>query len=369
MVRLHLLIWLQANRRVEIVPGVSVEQWATMEEYENMNAYVAHMHTSGVWIDTPMLFAASAVYGVQIVCFVGKGEPEAIIAPSVAVLQEAPVCTIANINNVHFVALHPDQCEAPVAGPSDSKGDLLLLPSAADEAGDDEACAPSEDQWVRGHTVDHDASGSMMVLGGLIFAWQPFSTEGMQSDIKEAIRGLDIDQTLDTTSYVFQTLQWRDAVKLWQWEQKDKSEGVDREHVYQLAARFHASRGIRSGRSKQFAKSRRLCTKLNMRCIVDSLSKKCEKNSAAHTCLDVFRALPQSVLRWRRLWYSLPKADREQRLVAMFSEQKGNAISVGEGSVGVFLLRSPSWPSLGFSGRFESHPDSSQAASTCGNLA
>ena len=332
--RLQLLIWLQANRELEIAPGVSIAHWTSMEGYENFNAYVAHVHTSGVWIDTPMLFAASAVYGVQIVCFVGKGEPEAIIAPSVADLPEVPVCTIANINNVHFVALRPDQCEAPVAGPSDSKGDLLLLPSAADEAEEDGATPPSEDQWVRGHTVDDDTSASMLVLGGLIFAWKPFSTDGMQSDIKDALRGLDLEQTVDATSSVFQTLQRRDAIKLWQREQKEKQEGVDREHVYQLAARFHASRGIRGGRSKQFAKSRRLCTKLNMRCIVEALGKKCAKHGAAHTCLDVFRALPLCVLRWRRLWYSLPKADREQRLVDMYGEQKGNGIAIVEGSVG-----------------------------------
>ena len=38
----------------------------------------------------------------------------------------------------------------------------------------------------------------------------------------------------------------------------------------------------------------------------------------AHTCLDAFRAAPATVLRWRKLWHALPKADRHHRLVHMF---------------------------------------------------
>ena len=319
-----------------MVPGVTIADWVTMEGgHADMAAYVAHMHQSGVWVDTPMLYAASAVYGMQIICFVGSGDPQAIIAPAVASLPEAPMCTIANVNNVHFFALHPDDREEIVAGPLDSKGDLLCVYSA-DGAGQDEETEPSEDQWVRGSSAPLATSSNFLVLGSLINVWKPFSTDGMQGELRKMLRHVELDQTTDTMSQCFQTLQWRDAVKLWQWEQKERMEGIDREHTYKLAAQFHESRGIRCGRAKLFGKSRRLLLQLDIRTIVRNMETPCEKRNAAHTCLDVFRAMPQCILRWRQLWYAIPKHDRHQRLVDMFREQRDADVAAHAGPV--FLM-------------------------------
>jgi len=74
--RYMLLIWLRDHAHVEIVPGTTIEAWVCMGEYASLEAYIAAMRQPRTWIDTPMLVAASAVFDMQFVIFVGRGEPE-----------------------------------------------------------------------------------------------------------------------------------------------------------------------------------------------------------------------------------------------------------------------------------------------------
>jgi hypothetical protein len=69
--RCMLLLWIRDNANVEPLPGVSVASWVCMEGYASMQAFIEAMRKPRVWVDTPMLVAASGVFEIQVVCFVG----------------------------------------------------------------------------------------------------------------------------------------------------------------------------------------------------------------------------------------------------------------------------------------------------------
>ena len=99
--RLMMCIWIRDNASVELLPGTTVEQYVQMEDCDSIGTYVNGMKTPGKWIDTLMLFAASAVFKVQFVCLM----PEPC-APSLVGQQSLLVCAIAKCN-LHFWALEP----------------------------------------------------------------------------------------------------------------------------------------------------------------------------------------------------------------------------------------------------------------------
>ena len=117
----------------------------------------------------------------------------------------------------------------------------------------------------------------------------------------------------------FEVLQWRDAMKLSQWESLDIAAGVDRENVYQVAKRFHATSDKAHRRYNQYQKSRKICNKLTSKSVSSSIVKPCAA-SGRHHCLDVFREAPGAVLRWRKIWYAMPKPDREARMQNMYNK-------------------------------------------------
>ena len=108
ILRFKLLIWLQKNKGMEIVPGVSVSDWALMEGSPSWEAYVKSMKVPGTWIDTAMLMAASALFNIQVVCFLGAGEAHLLAAPPIAAsADEVPIAFVANSHNVHFCCMPP----------------------------------------------------------------------------------------------------------------------------------------------------------------------------------------------------------------------------------------------------------------------
>ena len=133
----------------QIAPGVSFEQWVTMEGFESMAAYIAHMQRPGTWVDTPMLTAASGLFGMQIIVFVGRGDPQLLAAPSVQNLLIAPMATIACVANVHFFAVHPEvhDVDTHIPQPAEpcASSDAELLPLGNGGAASHEQAEPSED--------------------------------------------------------------------------------------------------------------------------------------------------------------------------------------------------------------------------------
>ena len=91
------------NAAAELLPGLSLADWAIMDGQPSFVSYISHMRNPHVWVDAPMLHAASAVLGLQIVCFMGSPEPSIIAAPNVLSQAESPAAVIADVGNWHFL--------------------------------------------------------------------------------------------------------------------------------------------------------------------------------------------------------------------------------------------------------------------------
>ena len=65
LLRLKLCLWLKQNAAREIVPDVTILDWVQLP----IDEYILLMQKDKQWLDTPMLSAASAVLGIQIMFF------------------------------------------------------------------------------------------------------------------------------------------------------------------------------------------------------------------------------------------------------------------------------------------------------------
>ena len=86
-----------------------------------------------------------------------------------------------------------------------------------------------------------------------------------------------------------------------------------------LYSRSHPDKLRRHHGPDAFGKSQRLSGKLSLESIQKQLNLQCWRNEKPHTCLDMLKSAASGVLRWRQLWFSLPKADRDARLRMMFA--------------------------------------------------
>ena len=288
--------------------GVSVADWTMMEGFASVQDYLRVMRVPHTWIDTPMLVAASAVFHVQFVCFLGRGEPHLLAAPDIVQSSaDVPVGFLANSDNVHFYACHPtadvDGCEE-VSG-MDPAGDTLkasMISSAGafEPSADAQDTEPSEDQLSRGLPNSLPlTSDSIFALCHCLNTWGDIFS-APSDELSAMLRAVETSTTDNSAASAFEVLRWRDAIKLLQWESLEQSAGMDRSNVYQIAK--HHQKHPRHGRYKQFVKSRKILNKLVLQNIVEALAKTCDRH-AGHTCLDAFRAQPTVVLRWRKLWY------------------------------------------------------------------
>ena len=136
----------------------------------------------------------------------------------------------------------------------------------------------------------------------------------------ESTEPLEVGSDAPVLKHVNQVLHWRDAAKLCQWEEAE-AETIEREDQYRLAKR-HLARYGSIERRNAFTKTQRLAPLLDQTQISNELRKPCERGTRTHNCLDVCRTAPEVVLRWRKLWYSMPKSDRDSRLADMFRRSK-----------------------------------------------
>ena len=341
-IRRLLVQWLRSPAGSAVVPDMSVRQWIEFEmetQYASFESYLAAMTRAGTWIDTAMMYAASAVFGVQIVMLIGRDEPQLIAAAPILGRNGVPVALIANLANIHFFALKPrQQLDAIVhpdiasTVPEDIDGDMLLTccQSAPDE--DDAELQPDPEETPirrteQAHQTDEGkaeplalapaAEDNMFTICSEISRWDPFSSQPTSLPSLLRSLGASAGQRCNS-SCVHSALQLRDGLKMLQWESSDEAVGVNREYQHCIARRHYAQAGV-AYREKNFERSQRLQKVLSLNRVVANLNEKCWKNEKEHRCLDDFRKAPQAVLRWRTLWYSLPKPDRDERLRRMFS--------------------------------------------------
>jgi hypothetical protein len=136
------------------------------------------------------------------------------------------------------------------------------------------------------------------------------------------VRQADTSQPEDPSDQTLEILQWRSAVKLMQHEEAEQKAGIDRQFHLNLGKAYLVEKAHRQKKSSMFTKSRRLCYKLFLPGISKALASPCHKHGKEHTCLNAFRSQPGLVLRWRKMWFALPKEDRDERLRRMFAEAR-----------------------------------------------
>ena len=180
--------------------------------------------------------------------------------------------------------------------------------------------APSEDQCSRQSSMMQSSGASsdnaLFVPCERLSKWDSFGIPSQE--VGEAVRQQASVDSNDMVATTLQVLQWRDAIKLAQWERSERQAGLHREHVYQIAKQ-NVSSSVTCNRYRTFTKSRKIANKLNLAKVLADISGPCEKQGTPHTCLHAFRLQPGAALQWRKLWYALPKQDRETRPVDEFA--------------------------------------------------
>lgn len=314
--RLKFLIWLKQNLDHEMLPQLTVGDWMLMDGDVSHGAYLKRMRECGEWIDCPMLYGASATLQVQLVCFLAHGVPQIVVANTNRHANDLPILLLANANNTHFWAVEPSENIGTPMPSRATKGDLLsehYSSVCTDDVSSVDFAEPSENIGTPMPIATHDVFEMAVEL----MEWKPFETP----DVNSRVLALSVQTEEDNVANdIYTVVRWREAIKLHQWESMDRKAGIDREDQYCIARKHLATFGRTP---RQASKSQKLLAKLCLANVVVSLRARCEKASKKHRCLDIFRDKPKIVLRWRRLWYALPKDDRTRRLADMFRCELG----------------------------------------------
>jgi hypothetical protein len=333
VMRIMLLIWVRDNKDVEIVPCVKLTQLIEMETAGRTSAYIEMMSHPRVWIDTPMLLAMSAVFNVQLVVFLGLQEPQLVAAPSVAASpSEVPVCLIANRSNVHFYACRPRPAdEAWDDARADELADTDMLGAALADArpmqeNDGDANVGCTLGSRKPEPLELKKAENLLCFCEGMATWDAFGHPDLA--FADKVRAVEFASQSDLAGFCLETLEWRHAIKMLRWETADGGVAeLDRKHRLRKLAISRAG----GTRLAEFRKSHKLLGKLAPSKIAESIAAPCEKWNKHHECLAMFRKLPAVVLRWRKVWYALPKADRLARLVEEFTKEMRQRAAANHG--------------------------------------
>ena len=323
--RLQALTWIRDHIDDDVLPDVSLGQMIAMETRGSANDYIKNMRANGVWVDTPMLLAASAVDNVQLLVFLGPREPQLVAAPSVAASEtEVPVCTIANRCNRHFYACRPEPVpeQQSLQEAITDDADRLRASMVDGDTANAPQCdhsEPSEAQCTLGRRtaepLEVQRGVALFAFCEAISGWNAFGAPDKK--VAEKLLALETATSTDPARTCLETLEYRHAIKMLDWESKEGPvSDIDRRHRLRKLS-VQRPGGLRA---HEFKKSRKILGKLMIDKIRSSVQEPCEKWGKRHTCLDEFRDCPIIVLRWRKVWYALPKADRMTRLVAEFEK-------------------------------------------------
>ena len=271
--------WVEAHACMMLVPGVSLSDLVLMEQrYTSVRDYARAMSASKVWIDTPMLVAASAIFEVQIVMFVGAGEPHLLMSPTLAGRSQIHTITLACISNVHFVALRPKPPNDDDTAPIHSETDPLLnyLASAIEDSSN-ESSAEYDNTVTVSHTVPDtgllvDADEPFYDRCEKIIEFRPWDMPTVHHNV----------QTGGVQQNALEVLRMRNAAKMLQMEDVDKTSGENRETLHAIARRYRERRPVRKLSKKMYKQSQSLCDKLSPVRICQHLLKDCSKHGKTH---------------------------------------------------------------------------------------
>jgi len=314
--RKMLVKWIRRNRAVALQHDFSIEQLVGME-HSSFAEYCDSMEQDGVWIDTVVLIAASDVLRIQLVVLLGNCEPQLVASPHVQNLETAPVVSLANVGNFHFFACEAtDVCKPGAVNFSrDEAGwaeQLALDPLVLDCEDEDAEDAAASD--IQGSDVAPPSSTDPIFSAATsIGTWDPWGFAPPGPEIKSLL-----ESWKDSNTPHVDTLRCRAAFKLLEEESREE---MDKRWVYERGRLWAAAKGHTRLDHKTFRKSSKLARLFDAVKVIRNLSEPCSTGGSPHTCLNEFRASPQALINWRRLFYTLPQHDRFVRLVNMLLEQ------------------------------------------------
>ena len=233
--RAQLAKWVETHAAMSLMPDVTLADLVLMDKrYTSIADYARVMSRPRAWVDSPMLVAASGFFEIQLVVFVGKGEPQLLISPTVSGRDELPVVVIACVANVHYMALLPMNTEDLCETSAPPRGDPLL----------DEIAQARPGSLTPNHEVLQDASpveeheayrGGLQSNAGMPAAMDEATVnffrhcEAVASFDPWSIPSLNPSHTCDgkdvqsNSSFV---LKCRSAIKILQMENDDVASGL-----------------------------------------------------------------------------------------------------------------------------------------------
>ena len=132
--RLKLLVWLQRNAETAVLcDDVTLGDWIRMSHHTLEAYYISHMREAGAWIDIAMLYAASALLGIQWMIFLPASRLQMLAAQLVQEKGRAAVGLLAKARHV-FLGVSP-YCLEPAAGQGNE--DALLAACQKQHIGED----------------------------------------------------------------------------------------------------------------------------------------------------------------------------------------------------------------------------------------
>ena len=171
LLRLKLCLWLKQNAAREIVPDVTILDWVQLP----IDEYILLMQKDKQWLDTPMLSAASAVLGIQIMFFLQPEGVQLLAASGVQEQGKAPVAILARAGKfLYSVHPAPDELESRVAS-RDALHDACQAVASSQSVHDDaEPEALSESDGEDEEVLLQNSRPKLFEMCAALLHWDPF---------------------------------------------------------------------------------------------------------------------------------------------------------------------------------------------------
>ena len=327
--------WLLAHGGDEVWDNLTVRQLAiSMGSFNGRFAdYVEHMRQDKIWIDALALHALACVLKVDLAVWQPGMEQTLVGTSTLAAnskLGTVPLLVIAMVNDLHFWGV---RCAQTVLPPStaaaDNGGSMRRHIQPLDMCDDSEMDGTGVPATIDLETplMPEPELEAELALCKCLALWDPWAEPA--PDMVSAMHGLSAASTQHAdVSPAPRCMRRAQVLSDLLYEASHERELPDafRYHAtarYRLKTRSVLAPGMSHTRyeaSKELGKTHFLCSEN----ICHLLQTPCWRGSGAHTCLNPFRAEPNTVRNWRILWRSLSPASRREALLAMFRASLAN---------------------------------------------
>ena len=357
--------WLSRNRRSKLWGDLDVSAFClAVSGHLSFDDDLKHMALNATWVDTGFLLGAACAFEVDVCIFQMGGDP-VLLGLSTLLSAEAPTAAgeagmvpIALVNDFHFWGVvELDVDEQPVVDKGDplrpdawdggrarkkrklgesndaSAGEnplptfgenLAMVAYAAPCSNGPGATRPSEAERAT------ERVNMELALGSALARWDPWAD--VSEEILMAMEAVSHYQAPANSEPVCIIMARARACQALAYEETHAAT-MPEALKYQRAARLHllsprvAARQALSTRSAAARSYMELNATISLEAIANALGRGCSRHKVPHACLEPFTA--DAVRNWRALWWSLPRCQRKERLLASCREQHAIHIKAG----------------------------------------